>query len=457
MRPTVSFLACFFSLGCSAQSVAIEIHGTASVSDDQFCWAPVQSSARLLQPSQNDVTIVLTSTGIDESASARVVFQDGARPTRAAFAPLDSLTLKLPKSGDPVLFSVAGKWTPVHAASTRPGDVIIQATSNGLLVASAPVTIRVRKDAEALTNDERDRLLAAMRQLHDSGWFNRYAAVHDYAGNVAHSFSQARHVFLAWHRAFMLDFERRLQAVDPSVALPYWRFDAGAPKLFTAAFLGEVPVTSPSASVVFAAVNPLTSPATALSVDLGPMDRGDLLRGDTFSWRTQGPYPAFPSLPFTDYASATDGIEWGYHGSAHVGVGGHVGGPATAAVDPLFFFLHANVDRAWAVWQAKSPGALDPTTDTGIYPRGAFSDTCCHPRQPRTAFSDEALWPWNVGANKAVPSWAADPGPAEVRFAFPWVNAYGPNKEPVVREMVDYMDSLGDGGALGFCYDEIPF
>ena len=42
--------------------------------------------------------------------------------------------------------------------------------------------------------------------------------------------------FLPWHRAYILDLERELQAIDPSVALPYWRFDRPAPNLFTLDF-----------------------------------------------------------------------------------------------------------------------------------------------------------------------------------------------------------------------------
>ena len=42
-----------------------------------------------------------------------------------------------------------------------------------------------------------------------------------------------------WHRAYVLDLERALQAIDLTVALPYWRFDEPAPNLFTQDFLGE--------------------------------------------------------------------------------------------------------------------------------------------------------------------------------------------------------------------------
>ena len=47
----------------------------------------------------------------------------------------------------------------------------------------------------------------------------------------AHGFS----AFYPWHRAYLLDLERELQNIDPSVSLPYWRFDQPAPGLFTPA------------------------------------------------------------------------------------------------------------------------------------------------------------------------------------------------------------------------------
>src|SRR4029450_4890571 len=44
--------------------------------------------------------------------------------------------------------------------------------------------------------------------------------------------------FLPWHRAYILDLERELQAIDPSVALPYWRFERPAPNLLTRQVMG---------------------------------------------------------------------------------------------------------------------------------------------------------------------------------------------------------------------------
>ena len=45
-------------------------------------------------------------------------------------------------------------------------------------------------------------------------------------------------------------------------------------------------------------------------------------------------------------------MEFNPHGSAHTSfILGFINDVGTAARDPLFFMLHANVDRLWAKWQ----------------------------------------------------------------------------------------------------------
>ena len=116
-----------------------------------------------------------------------------------------------------------------------------------------------RKNANSLTAAERNRLLAAFATLNNAGMgrFADFRNVHSSAGDPeAHQNAG----FPPWHRAFLLDLERELQQIDPSVALPYWRFDQPAPNLFTRDFMG---VTDPSTGrVLFSATNPLQFWAT---------------------------------------------------------------------------------------------------------------------------------------------------------------------------------------------------
>src|SRR6266513_2066091 len=52
------------------------------------------------------------------------------------------------------------------------------------------------------------------------------------------------------------------------------------------------------------------------------------------------------------YASFED-LEGNPHGFAHTSFVGFISSIPTAAKDPLFFLLHANVDRLWAKWQRR--------------------------------------------------------------------------------------------------------
>ena len=77
-----------------------------------------------------------------------------------------------------------------------------------------------------------------------------------------------QHAFLPWHRAYVLDLERELQRVDPAVALPYWRFDRPAPKVFSKDFMGA-PEGAPSPAGGTAALS-LTNPLNAWSIEGKP-------------------------------------------------------------------------------------------------------------------------------------------------------------------------------------------
>ena len=112
--------------------------------------------------------------------------------------------------------------------------------------------VRVRKDATTLTAAERDRFLSAFARFNDRGLgrFSDFRNVHTQAGSPEAHF---RAGFLPWHRSFLLDLERELQDIDPTVAMPYWRFDRPARSLFRRDFMG---VASATGTVQFAPTNP---------------------------------------------------------------------------------------------------------------------------------------------------------------------------------------------------------
>jgi len=159
------------------------------------------------------------------------------------------VTLTVPTNGSSASFSAAGKF---GSASSANGDVSVEARSGTTLVGSLPVMIRVRKNANTLSVGERERFISALAQLNNQG----RADIKIFAICIRNPLNQPHGFpgFLPWHRAYILDLERDLQAIDPSVTLPYWRFDEAAPKIFALEFLGK---SDSIGTVQFSPSNPL--------------------------------------------------------------------------------------------------------------------------------------------------------------------------------------------------------
>ena len=127
--------------------------------------------------------------------------------------------------------------------------------------------VRIRKDHRDLTDQERTNFLKALSR-------NSFASRGATSGSSAFTnwrrwenpesggicWADLAHrgpAFLAWHRAYLLSFERELQKIDPSVALPYWKMDQ-LPSVFDENFMGANPVTTAAfVEPTFAASNPL--------------------------------------------------------------------------------------------------------------------------------------------------------------------------------------------------------
>ena len=88
----------------------------------------------------------------------------------------------------------------------------------------------VRKNQAALTTDEKRRFVDAVLELKRSGRYDAFVTTHNafILGDTDHGERTGHRSpsFLPWHRRFLLEFERALQEVDASVALPYWDWTA---------------------------------------------------------------------------------------------------------------------------------------------------------------------------------------------------------------------------------------
>lgn len=121
-------------------------------------------------------------------------------------------------------------------------DTIVEAhqdTAAGAILGTKALMVRVRKNANEMADAERDRFLFAMKALRNKGgsgflMFQELHRLASTAGDEAHR----QPAFFPWHRALLLHVERELQAIDPSVTLPYWNWDAAAPNIFSEDFMG---------------------------------------------------------------------------------------------------------------------------------------------------------------------------------------------------------------------------
>jgi tyrosinase len=238
----------------------------------------------------------------------------------------------------------------------------------------------------------------------------------------------------------MLDLERELQRIDPSVALPYWRFDRPAPKLFTRAFIG-----APADATGFALFNP-TNPLRLWMTDGVP----GIMRDPDFDVATSGAFVSAEAVTVNSnvsYAQLRPVFEGNPHGAAHVSFSGWISSVPTAAKDPLFFLLHCNVDRLWAKWQWFQ--RRFDATKTTHYTFTGSSTSAGAARIGHNAL--DTMWPWNGVTVSPRPSTAP-------RKPFPsTLTATAPAAKPTVGVMLDFQGRGDPGRRLGMDYDDVPY
>jgi tyrosinase len=177
---------------------------------------------------------------------------------------------------------------------------------------------------------------------------------------LANGCQHAQWYFLSWHRMYVYYFERIVRAIvihqgGPSDwALPYWNYGqngiyAALPVAFRPPGLPELFVSQRSAGMNRGDQMPpqVTSSAFALA-------RPTFIGGTEFGGGISSPI---------QFDSATGRIEQTPHNDVHNTVGGFMQNPFTAALDPIFWLHHANIDRLWAVWNAMGGTRTNPVDD----------------------------------------------------------------------------------------------
>jgi tyrosinase len=405
-------------------NVELQINNSVSPTARFVTWAPSPCRIRVTNPSgATTPTVNVQITGKSVTGGGAVVFR---KSTTGTFS--TSLTLPVPINGTSVAFFVAGRFPQ---ASVNNGDVTIEARTGTTLVGSVKVMVRIRKNANTLKTAERDRFVAAFAKLNNQG-LGRFADFRNMHTNTSSPEAHGRPGFLPWHRAYLLDLERELQAIDPSVALHYWRFDQPAPNLFKREFIG---VSDSVGTVLFSPGNPLQFWVTDGVQGIN--------REPFFDTATQ---PAFVNSEAQTLALGTQypsfrTMEGNPHGSAHVSFDGSISSIGTAARDPLFFMLHCNVDRLWAKWQRLN-GRFDPA-QAASYDSAAANRIGHH--------LPDTMWPWNGVTSPPRPPTA----PGGTLAPSPITAAPGP--QPRVQSTLDFQGRINALSRMGFDYDDVPF
>jgi hypothetical protein len=217
-------------------------------------------------------------------------------------------------------------------------------------VAAAPAGSVQRSNISALSEDQIKALKAAFAKLYQDDTNNGYkfiAGIYSRYAPLQQTGPGKEVLFLAWHRAYLANFEAALRRHDPNLSVPYWDWTRSA----------SLPAAVLRASVPGDSVNPLASgPLTLVTADGKVQQQRATTR--QLSPLTPG---ALPSSLDNELLDLPNPEMFGarlqqYHNYIHVSVGGDMATVTGASYDPLFWFLTADVDRLWSLWQARHAG-----------------------------------------------------------------------------------------------------
>jgi hypothetical protein len=261
---------------------------------------------------------------------------------------------------DIVGFGDAGVWTDLNHGDGTFHEHFIRRDIWDLESGPSPwdpITLAYAKAVKALQ----------ARALTDPTSWTYQAAVHGRTGAVppGAAWNECQHgswYFLPWHRMYLHFFERIVRAEviaqgGPSDwALPYWNYDTPGKRALPPAFrTPALPDGTP---------NPLFVTDRNASMNNGgtlPPSATSSVAAMAATTFTPPPAPGFGGGKTTPqhFFGLAGELEFTPHNIVHSLIGGWMGNPNLAALDPIFYLHHANVDRLWTDWLAQG-GRANP-------------------------------------------------------------------------------------------------
>jgi tyrosinase len=186
--------------------------------------------------------------------------------------------------------------------------------------------------------------------------------------------------FLPWHRAYLHHFEKIMWETIVGLggptnwALPFWNYSDTS-----RADVRSLPPAFRTDRLEDGSPNPLLVPGRGPKINDGArisptdVDTTTMFARTSFSAPGPGLGSGFGGTPapvgsHRGAAGSQGGaLEETPHGNVHVAVGGPNDNPGlmtlfeTAALDPIFWLHHANIDRLWEAWRRRRSGNTNPT------------------------------------------------------------------------------------------------
>jgi len=224
---------------------------------------------------------------------------------------------------------------------------------------AAAVGIGTRPDQKEMVPAHQAAFRDAVRTLVNDGTYKELVEIHsDMSHNMHGSMGPAGMLrFLAWHRRYILEFERALVAADrrlrpgatPTIQLPYWNWIDPFPEWL----IGFLPADRPDTGAPPSARRMRSPPEKPAQRDV--------------NYVISGFASQLPGVETDDYTRFTYGLEgWGRrqngtplpaHNQVHDWTGGIMSNTSYSPTDPVFWLHHGEVDRLWHIWQGQHDSA----------------------------------------------------------------------------------------------------